>query len=221
MCLQCRRLWFNPQVRKIPWSGNGLQYSCQENPVDRRAWWPTVHGVAKSWTQLSDWHLSTETPLNSGRPLHITGTNSPLFLPLHLDNILLFVVVQSVSHVWLFSTPWATAHQVSLSFTISLSFLKLMSIESVMPSNHPILWHPLPVLPSIFPNIRVFSNELAFYIRWSCIFLTRGEKTCLVSGGHYSISVASLQLSWPQPTWPGWDLFPNLVRVLIILSFFW
>ena len=58
------------------------------------------------------------------------------------------------------------AHQVSQSFTISWSLLKLMSIESVMPSNHLILCHPLLLLPSIFPSIRVFSNELALYIRW-------------------------------------------------------
>ena len=134
--------------------------------MDRGAWRPTVHGVAKSWTQLSDWHLSTETPLNSGRPPHITGTNSPLFLPLHLDNILLFVVVQSISHVWLFVTPWATAHQVSLPFTISQSLLKLTSIELVMPSNNLILHFPLLLLLSIFPSIRVFPNESALHMRW-------------------------------------------------------
>ena len=60
------------------------------------------------------------------------------------------VVVQSLSHVWLFVTPWTAAGQVSLSFTISQSFLKLMSIESVMPSNHLVLCHPLLLLPSIF-----------------------------------------------------------------------
>ena len=77
-----------------------------------------------------------------------------------------FVVVQSLSRVWLFATPWTVAHQASLSFTISWSLLKLMSIESVMPSNHLILCHPLLLLPSIFPNIRVFSNELTLHIRW-------------------------------------------------------
>ena len=63
-------------------------------------------------------------------------------------------------------TPWSVAHQASLSFTISWSVLKLMSIESVMPSNHVILCHLLLLLPSVFPSIRVFSNELAFRIRW-------------------------------------------------------
>ena len=62
--------------------------------------------------------------------------------------------------------PWTAAFQPSLSFTISLNLLKLMSIESVMPSNHLILCCPLILLPSIFPSIRVFSNELALHIRW-------------------------------------------------------
>ena len=74
-------------------------------------------------------------------------------------------VVQSLSHVWLFATLWTAAHQASLSFTISWSLLKLMSIDSVMPSNHLILCHPL-LLSLIFPSIRVFSNELALSIRW-------------------------------------------------------
>ena len=62
--------------------------------------------------------------------------------------------------------PWTAAHQASLSFTISWSLLKLMCIESVMPSNHLIFCHPILHLPSIFPNVRVFSNKLALRIRW-------------------------------------------------------
>ena len=77
-----------------------------------------------------------------------------------------FSSVQSLSHVWLFATPWITACKASLSNTNSWSPPKLMSIESVMPSNHLILWHPLLFLPSILPNIRVFSNESALRIRW-------------------------------------------------------
>ena len=76
------------------------------------------------------------------------------------------VVVQSLSCVWLFATPWTAAHQASLSFTISRSLLKLKSIESVMPSNHLILCHTLLLPPSIFPSIRVFSSESALHIRW-------------------------------------------------------
>ena len=75
-------------------------------------------------------------------------------------------VVQSLSQAQLFVTPWTIARQTSLSFTISWSLLKLMSIESVMPSNHFVLCRPLLLLPLIFPSIRVFSNELALHIRW-------------------------------------------------------
>ena len=77
-----------------------------------------------------------------------------------------FLSVQSLSHVRLFATPWTAAHQAFLSITNSRSLLKLMSIESVMPSNHLILCHPLLLLPSIFPRIRVFSNESLLCIRW-------------------------------------------------------
>ena len=78
-------------------------------------------------------------------------------------------VVQSLSHVQLFATPWTTALQASLSFTMSQSLLKVMSIESVMPSSHLILCYPLLLLTSIFPSIRVFSKKLAICIRWPSI----------------------------------------------------
>ena len=77
-----------------------------------------------------------------------------------------FSSVQSLSHVWLFATPWTTAQQPSLSITNSQSLLRLISIELVMPSNHLILCHPLLLLPSIFPSIRIFSNESVLCIRW-------------------------------------------------------
>ena len=76
------------------------------------------------------------------------------------------VVFQSLSHVQFFATPWTAVCQASLSFTVSQRLLKLMSLELVMPSNHLILCHPLHLLPSIFPSIRVFSNESVFHIRW-------------------------------------------------------
>ena len=79
--------------------------------------------------------------------------------------ILVVVMVQSPSHVWCFATPWTVAHQVSLSITISWNFPKFMSIASVMPSSHLILWSPL-LLPSVFPSIRDFSSESAVHIRW-------------------------------------------------------
>ena len=75
-------------------------------------------------------------------------------------------VVQLLSRVQLFATPWTAAHQASLFFTISWSLLKLMSIESVIPSNHLILCHSLFLLSSIFLSIRVCSNELALHIKW-------------------------------------------------------
>ena len=76
------------------------------------------------------------------------------------------VVVQLLSRVLHFATPWTAAGQSALSFTISQSLLKLMSIESVIPSNHLVLCHPLLLLPSVFPSVRVFSNKLALHIRW-------------------------------------------------------
>ena len=76
------------------------------------------------------------------------------------------VFIQSLHHVWLFVNPWTAAHQASLSFTISWNFLKLNFIEPVTPSNQPVLCHSLPLLHSIFPSIRVFSNESALCMRW-------------------------------------------------------
>ena len=95
--------------------------------------------------------------------------NSFLFItcwPHYPWKLLHIVVVQSLGCVQLFATWWTAAHQASQSFTISLTLLKLMSFESMMPSNSPILCHPLLLLPSIFPSIRVFSNELALCIEW-------------------------------------------------------
>ena len=76
------------------------------------------------------------------------------------------VVVQLLSRVRLFATPWTAARQASLSFTDSRSLLKLVSIESVMLSIHLVLCHPLLLLPSVLPSIRIFSSELALRIRW-------------------------------------------------------
>ena len=83
--------------------------------------------------------------------------------------ILQFSLVQSLSCVQLFVTPWTVARQASLSITNSQNSPKPMSIESVMPSSHLILCHPLLLLPSIFPSIRVFSNESALHIRWPAL----------------------------------------------------
>ena len=84
------------------------------------------------------------------------------------------IIIRSLSRVQLFVAPWTAAHQATLSFTVSQSLLKLMSIESKMPFNHVILCHPLLLLPSIFPSIRVFSNDSVLCIRcpkyWSFSF---------------------------------------------------
>ena len=85
---------------------------------------------------------------------------------LHSSGDYQFSSVKSLSYVQLFATPWTAAHQASLSITNSQSLLKLMSLKSVMPSIHLILCHPLLLLISIFPNIRVFSNKPALRIRW-------------------------------------------------------
>ena len=96
----------------------------------------------------------------SNKSSAISSLYGPTLTTIHV------VVFQSLSHVQLFATPWTVAYQASLSFTVSQSLLRFMSIELVMPSNHLILSHPLLLLPSIFPSIRVFSSELAFPIRW-------------------------------------------------------
>ena len=113
----------------------------------------------------------------------------------------------SLSHVQLFATPWTTALQASLSITNSWSSLKLMSIESVMPSNHLILCHPLLLLPSIFPSIRVFSSEPALHIRWPKYW----------SFGLTSVLPMNTQ-DWSPLGWTGWisllskGLFKSLLQ---------
>ena len=104
----------------------------------------------------------------------------------------------SVTQSCLFVTPWTAARQASLSFTISRSLLQLISIESVMPSNHLILCRPLLHLPSILPSIRVFANELALHIKgpkyWSFSFpVGSGGKSQLTPSNHTPIK----QLHWP------------------------
>ena len=114
--------------------------------------------------------------------------------------VLVIVVIQLLSRVQLFATPWNAACQASLSFTISLSLLKLMSTESVMPSNHLILCHPLFLLPSIIPSIRVFCNELALCIRgikyWSFSFSISPSNE--YSGNIGIIQIKNLGSSWPR-----------------------
>jgi len=110
-----------------------------------------------------------------------------------------FSSVQSLSRVWLFATPWIAAHQASLSITNSRSLLKLMSIELVLPSSHLILCHPLLLLPSIPPRMRVFSNESTLCIRWpkywsfSFSISPSNEHTGLISFGMDWLDLLAVQ----------------------------
>ena len=104
--------------------------------------------------------------LDASQEAHLGIEINPYPFPSQMPSRHKDPVVQLLSHVRLFVTQWTAAFQASLPFTISWSLLKLMSIESVMPSNHFILYRPILLLPSIFPSIRVFSNESALCIRW-------------------------------------------------------
>ena len=101
-------------------------------------------------------------------------------------------VVQLLSHVQLFAIPWTAARQASLCFTISQSFLKLPSIESVMPSNHLSLCSPLLFLPPIFPSIRVFSNELALRIKWPKYW----SFSLIISPSNEYLELISFRINW-------------------------
>ena len=105
------------------------------------------------------------------------------------------VVIQLPSRIWLLVTPWTVAHQASLSLTISQSLPKFMFISSVMPSSHLILWHPLLLLPSIFPSIRDFSNELAIHTRWPKYW---SFSFSISPSSDYSGSI-SIKIDWFDP----------------------
>ena len=170
-----------PGSRRSPggWSDNSLQYSCLENPMDRGAWWATVHRVAKCWTWLK-W-LSM-----------VFGNNS-----INMNTILNFQVqfssVQSLSCGRLFVTPWITAHQASLSITNSWSSLRLMSIESGMPSSHLILCRPFSYCPQSLPASGSFPMSQ---------FFTCGGQSIGVSA---STSVLPMNTQdWSPLGWTGW-----------------
>ena len=165
---QQRMRWLDSHIDSMDMSLSKLQ----EMVKDRKARQAAVHGVRKSWTWLSNW---TTTNINYVQMYHqqlrvhspgsVTVTTemflnifiTPKRNPLPVNQ---FSSIQSISRVRLFATPWTAARQASLSITNSRSLLKLMSIESEMPSNHLILCHPLLLMPSIFPSINVFSSVL-------------------------------------------------------------
>ena len=105
------------------------------------------------------------------------------------------VVVESLSCVQLFATPWAAESEASLSFTVSRGLLKLMFIESVMPSNHFILYRPFLLLSSIFPSTRVFSSELALCIRWLKCWSVRFS----ISPSNEYSGLISFRIDWFEP----------------------
>ena len=114
------------------------------------------------------------------------------------------VQLQLLSRVWLFPTPWTTARQASLSITNSRSLLKLLSIESVMPSSHLILCPPLLLLPSVFPSVRVFSNE-SKKLSWVAVYSLR--RICCFIRFSYSICWKNRWNSLPPCFGRGSDLF--------------
>ena len=114
---------------------------------------------------------------------------------------ILFSSVQSLISVWLFATPWTTACQVSLSITNSRSSPKPMSIESVMPSNHLILCHPLLLLHSVFPSSRIFSKESALHIRWNVLeFQLQHQPFNISPSNEHSFKMDCLDLLGVQGT---------------------
>ena len=110
-------------------------------------------GIAEKYSKYS-WLSGSQLPKANFPQISATGQDAQLSS------------VQSLSRVWLFVTPWTATRQASLSITNSQNLLKRMSIKLVRPSNHLILCRPLLLPPSIFPSIRVFSNESVLYIRW-------------------------------------------------------
>ena len=121
-------------------------------------WWPKLSKPKMPWK------IHTRA-----RSVPVSQSTLPLYTPLWCSlSLVLYKLhsVQLLSRVWFFVTPWTVALQASLSITNFQSLLKLMSIESVMPSNHLILCCPLLLLPSVFPSITVFSSEAVLCIRW-------------------------------------------------------
>ena len=142
--------------------------------------------------------ISVASVMPSSHPLHLLMPSSPSALSLSQPQGLFQCKYSSVSsaellsHVCLFVAPWTAAHQASLSITNSQSLRKLMSIESVMPSNHLIFCRPLLLPPSIFPSIRVFSNESVLRIRWP----TCWSFSFSISPSSESSGLISFRMDW-------------------------
>ena len=149
-----------PSYQGLHWCRYSSFYSLA-NWLVRRA--PSLHNIVSILCLLSNL-------LCAGHCAEDFRSFNPINYFCKVDTIIIcsvqFSSVQSLSHVRLFETPWTAARQASLFITNSWSLLKLMSIKSVMPSNHLILCRPLLLFPSIFPSMSVFSNESLLCIRW-------------------------------------------------------
>ena len=161
---------------------NGYEFEQAPGNSEGQVWHAAVHGVSYKESDTTEWLNNIRKHVNNSRhslPIFPTTLSYRVMTcwlcpfrkrtghkPACHYSIYASVVVQLFNHVWLFETPWTAARQAALSFTISQSLLKLMSIALVMPSNHLILCHPLLLLPSVFPSVKVFSNDLALHILW-------------------------------------------------------
>ena len=126
---------------------------------------------------------------------NLRRTNSITWKYFLVNSLLTFSSIQLLSGVQLFATPWTVAGQVFLSITISRSLLKLMSIESVMPSNQLILCRPFLLLPSIFPSIKIFSKESVLHIRWP----TYWSFSFSISPSNEHPELISFRMDWLDP----------------------
>ena len=162
ICSQCARNYREP---KILTSLHANKWACTAS-WDAGGRHKSRRLEMRTIAHTSDLQFHGETLLPCQETNWPFATRYSLCFSRLLANILGKLVVQLLSRVWLFVTPWSATHQTPLSFTVSWNLLKLTSVESMMPSNHLIFCHPLLLLPSIFPSIRVFSNESALLIRW-------------------------------------------------------
>ena len=151
--------------------------------------------VAQSWPTLCD-PMNRSTP---GLPVHHQLLEFTQTHVHHVSDVMYqFSSVQSLSHVWLFATPWIAARQASLSITNSRSSLRLTSFESVMPSSHLILGRPLLLLPPIPPSIKVFSSEPTLLMRWPKYW-----------SFSFSIIPSKEHRDWSPLRWTGWISFQS------------
>ena len=152
-------------VRKIPWRSE-WQPTPVFLPGESRGQ-RTLVGYS-SWGHKESDTAKTLTPQSALKCMRLFNLHDHVYFSQIFCELVIihFGSVQLLSRVWVFPTPWTTAHQASLSITNSRGPPKPMSIESVMPSNRLILCRPLLLLPSIFPSIRVFSNGSDLHIRW-------------------------------------------------------